>query len=218
MRSLCSRMLLGCFFRARLGENRKDNHHLFRSPYFDTYPLAGPCKSRQITGYLTPHPSSVSRPRPSAISRRCQSQPPAEMAVAQKTGTVPKWNPGKWKHGPKPAVCPSCLILSPSQINSLPRELLFAFLRWQDARAQIQRGLSSQTNACLCTLKRVSFRAPLVPARGLLGFLCLYATSLSFLSSGGLDGWGWLPMYHLQEPGVQIQIQTTNRREAELPL
>ena len=23
---------------------------------------------------------------------------------------VPKWNP--WKHGPKPAVCPSCLILS----------------------------------------------------------------------------------------------------------
>ena len=25
---------------------------------------------------------------------------------------VPKWNPGKWKHGPTPAVCPSCLILS----------------------------------------------------------------------------------------------------------
>ena len=28
------------------------------------------------------------------------------------TKPVPKWNPGKWKHGPKPAVCPSCLILS----------------------------------------------------------------------------------------------------------
>ena len=25
---------------------------------------------------------------------------------------APKWNLGKWKHGPKPAVCPSCLILS----------------------------------------------------------------------------------------------------------
>ena len=25
---------------------------------------------------------------------------------------VPKWNPGNWKRGPKPAVCPSCLILS----------------------------------------------------------------------------------------------------------
>ena len=33
------------------------------------------------------------------------------MAVAPKTG-IPKWNPGKWKHGPTPAVCPSCLILS----------------------------------------------------------------------------------------------------------
>ena len=35
------------------------------------------------------------------------------MAVAQKTG-IPKWNPiGKWKHGPRPAVCPSDrLILS----------------------------------------------------------------------------------------------------------
>ena len=35
------------------------------------------------------------------------------MAVAHKTGT--KINPGKWKHGPKPAVCPSCFILSHSQ-------------------------------------------------------------------------------------------------------
>ena len=33
------------------------------------------------------------------------------MGVAQKAG-VPKSNPGKWKHGPKPAVCPSWLILS----------------------------------------------------------------------------------------------------------
>ena len=31
--------------------------------------------------------------------------------MAQKTG-IPKWNPGKWKHGPKPAVCPCLLILS----------------------------------------------------------------------------------------------------------
>ena len=31
---------------------------------------------------------------------------------------VPKWNPGKWKHGPKPAVCPSCLLLSHTQSNN----------------------------------------------------------------------------------------------------
>ena len=35
-----------------------------------------------------------------------------DMAVAQKKQEVPKWNPGKWNHGPQPAVCPSCLILS----------------------------------------------------------------------------------------------------------
>ena len=29
-----------------------------------------------------------------------------QMAVAQKIG-IPKWHPGKWNHGPKPAVCPS---------------------------------------------------------------------------------------------------------------
>ena len=34
----------------------------------------------------------------------------AHMDVAQKTGT--KINPDKWKHGPKPAVCPSRLLLS----------------------------------------------------------------------------------------------------------
>ena len=38
-----------------------------------------------------------------------------QMAVAQKN-PLPKWNPGKWKHGPTPAVCPSCLILSHTQI------------------------------------------------------------------------------------------------------
>ena len=30
--------------------------------------------------------------------------------------TVPKWNPGKWKHGPKPAVCPSCVFFSHTHI------------------------------------------------------------------------------------------------------
>ena len=39
------------------------------------------------------------------------------MAVAQKTGTK-MGCPGKWKHGPKPAVCPSWLILSHSHIKS----------------------------------------------------------------------------------------------------
>ena len=34
-----------------------------------------------------------------------------DLAVAQKTGTK-MGCPGKWKHGPKPADCPSCLILS----------------------------------------------------------------------------------------------------------
>ena len=29
---------------------------------------------------------------------------------------VPKWNLGKWKHGPNPTVCPSCLILSHSHL------------------------------------------------------------------------------------------------------
>ena len=34
------------------------------------------------------------------------------------TKPVPKWNPGKWKHGPKPAVCPSSLILSHSHLSA----------------------------------------------------------------------------------------------------
>ena len=41
------------------------------------------------------------------------------LSVAQKR-TVPKWNPGKWKHGPKPAVCPSCLILTATAICASP--------------------------------------------------------------------------------------------------
>ena len=41
------------------------------------------------------------------------------MAVAQKTGTKIGC-PGKWKHGPRPAVCPSCLISSHSHILCLP--------------------------------------------------------------------------------------------------
>ena len=32
--------------------------------------------------------------------------------------TVPKWNPATWKHGPKPAVCPSCLILSHTHLST----------------------------------------------------------------------------------------------------
>ena len=39
----------------------------------------------------------------------------AHMGVAQKTGT--KKEPGKWKHGPKPAVCPSYLALSHTHIT-----------------------------------------------------------------------------------------------------
>ena len=37
------------------------------------------------------------------------------MAVARQTS---KWNPGKWKHGPKPAVCPSCLLLSHTHMST----------------------------------------------------------------------------------------------------
>ena len=36
---------------------------------------------------------------------------------------IPKWNSGKWKHGPKPAVCPSCLILSHSHIKRKCRDV-----------------------------------------------------------------------------------------------
>ena len=38
-----------------------------------------------------------------------------ELAVAQKTDTKMGY-PGKCKHRPKPAVCPSCLILSHTQL------------------------------------------------------------------------------------------------------
>ena len=50
------------------------------------------------------------------------------LGVAQKPV---KWNPGKWKHGPKPAVCPSCLILSHSQFcpGAAPRLTRFVELR-----------------------------------------------------------------------------------------
>ena len=47
-----------------------------------------------------------------ALSHECK-----ELAVAQKTGTK-MGCPGKWKHGPKPAVCPPCLILSHTQLTS----------------------------------------------------------------------------------------------------
>ena len=36
-------------------------------------------------------------------------------AVAQKL--YPEWNPGKWKHGPNPAVCPGTLILNHIHIS-----------------------------------------------------------------------------------------------------
>ena len=38
---------------------------------------------------------------------------------------VPTWNPGKWKHGPKPAACPSWLILSHTQIP--PRRFYYYY-------------------------------------------------------------------------------------------
>ena len=41
----------------------------------------------------------------------------SDMAVAQKTGTK-MGCPGKWKHGPKPAVCPSYLILSHTHMGT----------------------------------------------------------------------------------------------------
>ena len=58
----------------------------------------------------TPHP-----PPPHA--------PPTtpQLAVAQKT-VIPRWNPGKWKHGPTPAVGPSCFILSHPQLEACGRD------------------------------------------------------------------------------------------------
>ena len=35
-----------------------------------------------------------------------------DMGLRLKEPEFPKWNPGSWKQGPKPAVCPSCLILA----------------------------------------------------------------------------------------------------------
>ena len=54
---------------------------------------------------------------------------PHPLAVAQKTG-IPNC-PGKWKHGPKPAVCPSCLILSHTHFwleNRTPAKNIFVFV------------------------------------------------------------------------------------------
>ena len=39
------------------------------------------------------------------------------LAVAQKNATHNGANPGKWKHGPKPAVCPSGLVLSHAHLE-----------------------------------------------------------------------------------------------------
>ena len=44
---------------------------------------------------------------------------------------VPKWNLGKWKHGPKPAVCPSCLNFEPQ-----PELICFLFLM---AKGQVKQ-------------------------------------------------------------------------------
>ena len=41
------------------------------------------------------------------------------VAVAQKTRNSKMGCPGKWKHGPKPAVCPSCLILSHTHMSAI---------------------------------------------------------------------------------------------------
>ena len=59
---------------------------------------------------------SRARPGPEAAASRGRSFAVRgfsgiHLAVPQHTG-IPQWKPGQWKHGPKPAVCPSCLILS----------------------------------------------------------------------------------------------------------
>ena len=43
---------------------------------------------------------------------------PLHLAVAQKKRNSKMGCPGKWKHGPKPAVCPSCLILSQTHFTT----------------------------------------------------------------------------------------------------
>ena len=65
------------------------------------------------------------------------------LAVAQKTG-IPRWNPGKWTHGPKPAVCPPYLILSPEN----PSDALEALPARSSAPTFVApRGRSSEDRA-----------------------------------------------------------------------
>ena len=47
-----------------------------------------------------------------------------------------QWNPGKWTHGPKPAVCPSCLLSSTHLTHETPGawHLIF-FLTWARGRS-----------------------------------------------------------------------------------
>ena len=92
------------------------------------------CDMFRIGAHETIHPG---RARPAG--RRCFRRPPCASlrlcafalglpnAVAGARRQLKKWLwlkkpefqngfPGKWKHGPKPAVCPSCLILSHTQL------------------------------------------------------------------------------------------------------
>ena len=53
---------------------------------------------------------------------------------------TPKWNPGKWRHGPKPAACPSCLILTHTHFQLKNKNISAAFeLRGISCDLRMQR-------------------------------------------------------------------------------
>ena len=70
--------------------------------------------------------ADASRSKPSAkFPKRKKFGPSPKEASSQffgmwlwrKKNGIPKWNPGKRKHGPTPAVSPSCLILSHTHVG-----------------------------------------------------------------------------------------------------
>ena len=65
------------------------------------------------------------------------------LAVAQKRYQNPKWNPGKWKHGPKPAVCP-CLILSHTHMKDA---WLWPEIRWTRSFLSVRTRVPSPSSS-----------------------------------------------------------------------
>ena len=100
--------------------------------------------------------------------------------MAQKTG-IRKWNPGKWKHGPKPAVCPSCLILSHTHMkptvknmsDKMPEEV-----EWQVSASMLHADYSNPRNwYCRSSVEgpaQISTRGKDRPFLRVLGWFALF--------------------------------------------